>query len=852
MKHFITFSLRALGIITFAFCIVADAQIPKKLSYQGLLVMPSGAAAQDGLYNLQFDIYNLPTGGMLRFTETHTSVTVQRGTFSVLLGSVSTLPAIFSESLFVAVTVLAGPGISTPIAFTNRTELSSAPYALAPWVPNGDTISYSLGNVGIGTTSPASKLEVTGIIHSTIGGIKFPDGTTMTSAAATTTGSSSTTDISFAADADVNGTGEMTMATNGNERMRITNDGKIGIGTQTPSFKFDINGVLNATDIYKNGVPFSGGGSQWTTSGSDIYYNSGNIGLGTSSPTRNIHISRNDFANAQGITIENLGADNTFTGTVIEFKNPNVTAGATNGNISIGRNTFGAGVPGGTIGMQTNHPFSLRTNGLDRLYVSSSGNVGIGTTNPSDKLSIIENTNVQQSLRSTGTTTAATFRINNDADQPFDFQTFGSAYVGSRITGINAAGLNELSSQGSNGLLIRNWSSTPIYFATNSLERMRISGSGVVGIGISNPGIPSQVNKLHVVGDATGTVGPVTVVVQGSGNMSTNNMVSFQARGTVSGTEYFANFAIDRYFHSAGIGYVGSTAPGGLAFSADNTTEHLRVSPSGNVGIGTTSPASKLEVAGIIHSTTGGIKFPDGTTMTSAAATTTGSSSTTDLSFAADADANGTGVMIMATNGNERMRISNDGKVGIGTTTPTSTLDIAGDVRVSGSLRAGVWQLIYETDITTNTNGVTISGLDGDVDKEYEIITRIRAGAATGGSFFIRPNNDAGTNYGWQMFYGAGSTPTAASYVDNLGLFIGNSSSAGNLSTGRFTLYAKSGYPRTYIGEWVRTNGGAAVYAGTAGGVWNNSADNITSLTIYPNITDGIGVGSHIEVWARR
>lgn len=39
----------------------------------------------------------------------------------------------------------------------------------------------------------------------------------------------------------------------------------------------------------------------------------------------------------------------------------------------------------------------------------------------------------------------------------------------------------------------------------------------------------------------------------------------------------------------------------------------------GNVGIGTTAPSQKLEVAGTIYSTSGGFKFPDGTTQTTAA-----------------------------------------------------------------------------------------------------------------------------------------------------------------------------------------------------------------------------------------
>jgi hypothetical protein len=48
-------------------------------------------------------------------------------------------------------------------------------------------------------------------------------------------------------------------------------------------------------------------------------------------------------------------------------------------------------------------------------------------------------------------------------------------------------------------------------------------------------------------------------------------------------------------------------------------TERLRITPDGNVGIGTTTPVQKLSVAGMIESTTGGVRFPDGTTQTSAA-----------------------------------------------------------------------------------------------------------------------------------------------------------------------------------------------------------------------------------------
>jgi hypothetical protein len=58
-----------------------------------------------------------------------------------------------------------------------------------------------------------------------------------------------------------------------------------------------------------------------------------------------------------------------------------------------------------------------------------------------------------------------------------------------------------------------------------------------------------------------------------------------------------------------------TTTPIGAATWA----ERMRVDPSGNVGIGTSAPTSKLSVAGTVESTTGGFLFPDGTTQTTAA-----------------------------------------------------------------------------------------------------------------------------------------------------------------------------------------------------------------------------------------
>lgn len=102
-------------------------------------------------------------------------------------------------------------------------------------------------------------------------------------------------------------------------------------------------------------------------------------------------------------------------------------------------------------------------------------------------------------------------------------------------------------------------------------------------------------------------------------NCGVGQIVTFDAAGIPGCTNYSAS----GFFANGGNSFAGAATLGtndnyALNFETNGATA-ITILPSGNVGIGTLSPAQKLSVAGTIESTNGGIKFPDGTIQMTAA-----------------------------------------------------------------------------------------------------------------------------------------------------------------------------------------------------------------------------------------
>jgi len=197
------------------------------------------------------------------------------------------------------------------------------------------------------------------------------------------------------------------------------------------------------------------------------------------------------------------------------------------------------------------HPTATSTDALsESMRIDSSGNVGINTTSP-DRLFHIK--------RSDSGGTAAKFE--NSA---------GSVFIE----------LNTNNQVGGDAGYIGYNSTKDMLFLTDDTERMRIDGSGNVGIGLTNP---SAYGKLAVTGTAT------QLALNASSGKS---RIGFFEAGT-------GRFYIDTLNGADGLAFV----------DADGSTERMRIASGGGVAIGTTTPDGVSNLTVKSQNSTAGQEF---------------------------------------------------------------------------------------------------------------------------------------------------------------------------------------------------------------------------------------------------
>jgi hypothetical protein len=246
------------------------------------------------------------------------------------------------------------------------------------WIVSGDNMySEPTCNVGIGTTNPAEKLEVSGNVKiSGLGnGLIFSDGTKLESQPVGDGGPDDDWMVS-------------------GDNMYSEPTGNVGIGTTGPAEKLEVSGNVKISGsgsglIFPDGtrqITAAGAGGDgddaWTVSGDNMYsIPSGNVGIGTTSPADKLHVSGGNIRLDYTSGIDIIQQNGSVSGIDPSRNDLNLRNSAT-GDIKFLTGTL----------PNITHP---------RLLIANDGNVGIGTTSPGEKLDVAGAANLNKDI-STG------------------------------------------------------------------------------------------------------------------------------------------------------------------------------------------------------------------------------------------------------------------------------------------------------------------------------------------------------------------------------------------------------------------------------------------------------------------
>ncbi len=202
---------------------------------------------------------------------------------------------------------------------------------------------------------------------------------------------------------------------------------------------------------------------------------------------------------------------------------------------------------------------------------------------------------------------------------------------------------------------------------TASTAALTIDASQNVGIGITPSAFASSRKALQVGGSSTvATLG----LSSGVGEVVYNTYYDGTNFKYIN-TNYAASFD---YNNAATGGFAWRLAPSGTAGNNVTFTEAMRIDSSGNVGIGTSSPSSRL---GVTTSTAG---------YASIITNTNGASDSNGLNIKSGTGSTEYNLRLSNTSGSaDFMVVKGNGKVGIGTTAPDSALHISGSAVIDKS-----------------------------------------------------------------------------------------------------------------------------------------------------------------------
>jgi len=618
--------------------------------------------------------------------------------------------------------------------------------------------------------------------------------------------------------------------------------------------------------FWANGTPFSSGGSgtgihvtssstpplspnlgdEWYNTGNDTLYKRTSDGASSfwldlsSAPTSFNNITVGNLVTNSGGNISasyltgNIGANTAYAGTFTNLTvsgNQSITGNsAVTGKITIGGNLTVSGVTslgsinnlhitGGTNGQY------LQTDGAGNLTWATGGGGGGGGSPGGSNAQVQFN-----DAGSFGASTNFTFNKGTGLVTVGNLVTANGLFWPNGVSYISGAAASQYgNTQVGSYLLSYAGALTSATFSSTGSTYLATAGIGSVGIGTISPNYKLDVNGQIRGINASGAL----VASNGSGIGQTSVIIKREGAASDQGTWELMNDITGFQIRTVNDGYNASQSVLFASRSANynvdyislstNGSDKLRILSNGNVGIGTIIPGAKLQVAGLIYSSsTSGLLLADGTTFTPSALNAIPNYGLGYTTSTSTVDVTGFGGVDFYTNQFQRVKIDSNGN-----------MIPAANVSYNLGSSSAYWSNFYSNSITAGSS-ITVGSLGiwaGNATITGVTLSGVSAGA-TGP--LLGPHNG-----------------TVGATTPNTGVFTSVTTTSAGQITGYLTGAIGATTPNTGVFTSVTTTSAGQITGYLTGAIGANTANSgaFTTVSVTSGITNA-GTNGSVDIGA--